>query len=333
MKIINKFIFTSLLFMAMQIFSTTLYAQSSVEGVDQASQSGTESSDVVVRSWVDRTALFPGDRLTYYVEILCSNNVDILMDDLAEDELVLTGLELITSNIKQTTNPSGTQYFASYSLITYEVGTAELKIDELRLRYYYKRPGQRIEDVATVGEVVVPTTSLVLRSTLPAELSSLALRDLLPAQLITSWLGMVGTVGLLLIMLTGIPAGLYITNRVREQKPDTQHQLDKILQVTSTELEKIKQYDIQDKQQRSECFDQLEKVLKEYIEKTTGIMAIALTANELAAKLKNNDITLKVDELVLVLQDCEQARYGKHENMPEADRVEVGISFAESLLT
>ncbi|MGK0297036.1 MAG: hypothetical protein ACI9XC_000637 [Gammaproteobacteria bacterium] len=333
MKIFNKLIFTPLLLMTLQIFSTALYAQSSVEDVDVASQAGVEHSDIVVRSWVDRTALFPGDRLTYYVEILCSNNVDILMDDLSEDELVLSGLELITSNIKQTTNPSGTQYLASYSLITYEIDTAELKIDELRLRYYYKRPGQRIEDVATVGEVVVPSTLLVLRSTLPAELSSLALRDMLPAQLITSWLGMVGMVGLLLIILTGIPAGIYIANRRREQKPDTQHQLDEIVKVTSTELEKIKKYDLQDKQQRRECFDQLEKVLKEYIEKTTGVLAIALTANELAAYLLNNDINLKVDELVLVLQDCEQARYGKHENMPEAHRIEVGISYAESLLT
>ena len=62
-------------------------------------------------------------------------------------------------------------------------------------------------------------------------------------------------------------------------------------------------------------------------------MAIALTANELSTCLLNNNINLNVDELGLVLQDCEQARYGKHENMPEADRIEVGISFAESLLS
>jgi hypothetical protein len=319
--------------MTLLIFSTALYAQSSVEGVDVTNQAGAEQSDIIVRSWVDKTALFPGDRLTYYIEILCSNNVDILMDDLGENELVLSGLELITSNIKQTTNSTGTQYLASYSLITYETGSADLKIDELRLRYYYKRPGQRIEDVASVGEVVVPVTTLALRSTLPAELSSLALRDMSPAQFISSWLGIVGTVGLLLIFLTGIPAGLYFTNRSREQKPDTQHQHDEIVQVTSTELEKIKKYDLQDTQQRRECFDQLENVLKEYIEKTTGIMAIALTANELSTCLLNNNINLNVDELGLVLQDCEQARYGKHENMPEADRIEVGISFAESLLS
>ena len=33
-----------------------------------------------VRHWVDRTALFAGDRVNYYLEISCARDVDILLD-------------------------------------------------------------------------------------------------------------------------------------------------------------------------------------------------------------------------------------------------------------
>jgi hypothetical protein len=332
MKNSNSKFFTCLAFIALQIFTTAIFAQSSNQQGNPANQSELTQSDITVRNWVDRTALFTGDRVTYHVEIQTKNDVDILTNDLADDELVLSGLELIASASEQSEDATGIKYHFTYTFITYETNSAELKIDELRIRYYYKRTGQRIEDVAPVGEVLVPAASLVLRSTLPAELSSLALRDMVPAQSLSSWLGIAGTAGLLLLIVLGIPVGIIIASRLRNQKPDTQHQNEVITQLTTSELEQIKKLNPEDSGQRRQCFDQLEKVLKEYIEKITGVMATALTAKELGAELVKSETTLPVDDIVKVLEDCELARYGKQESLPDPHRIEHAISLAQNLL-
>jgi hypothetical protein len=318
--------------MVFTILSPDLMAQAPGQNPPPANASGNVQTDIAFRSWVERTALFPGDTTTYHVEILCNDNVDILLEDLDADELGLAGLELLSSKVEQEQTGEGTKYHATYELITFEATMPKLIIEDMRVRYYFKRPGQRMEDVATVGEVVVPAISLVLRSTLPTELSELELRDMSSAITHSSWVEFAGTLGLLLIIVSAVPLGLLITNRLRQHVSDTHHQFDKVPEETFTVLEQIKNFDAEDPGQRRQGFDQLQKILKEFIEKYCKITASALTASEIQLHLSESVLSAAAKDISSVLEDCERARYGRHDNLPAAKGLEDGIELAQSLL-
>ena len=59
-------------------------------------------------------------------------------------------------------------------LTTYRVDMPALSIEPISVRYYARRPGQRLQDIAPAGEVVVPGATVSFRSTLPDAQPSLA---------------------------------------------------------------------------------------------------------------------------------------------------------------
>ena len=106
-----------------------------------------------------------------------------------------------------------------------------------------------------------------------------------------------------------------------------------VLEETFSELEQIKQLDATDTQQRRQGFDQLQILLKEYIEKRNGMVTSALTANEIQLRLASTELGVSLEELGSVLTECERARYDRQENLPDANILEGGIVLAQSLLS
>jgi len=123
---------------------------------------------VQARSTVDRTAIWVADRLTYTIDIVCDRGIDILLDDLAKEKLRVNGLEVLSSDSSATTDASEkTTHHLRYVMTTYRVDSPAVSIEPISVRYYTRRPGQRLQDMAPAGEVTVPGAVVAFRSTLP----------------------------------------------------------------------------------------------------------------------------------------------------------------------
>jgi len=123
---------------------------------------------VQARSTVDRTAIWVADRLTYTIDIVCDRGIDILLDDLAKEKLRVNGLEVLSSDSSATTDAGEkTTHHLRYVMTTYRVDSPAVSIEPISVRYYTRRPGQRLQDMAPAGEVTVPGAVVAFRSTLP----------------------------------------------------------------------------------------------------------------------------------------------------------------------
>ena len=290
--------------------------------------------DIQVKNYVDKTALFPGDHINYVVEIICSTEIDILLEDLDEDELILSGLELVSSSYQHESDENGTRYRFNYTLSTYETSSISLKIDELRVRYYFKRPGQRIEDIATVGEVTIPVVDLSLRSTLTGELEGLQLRDIQSAGVITSWLDHAGILGLIIVLLSVFPVGSSVFAYIHKRNQESQvQQAKETLQVSASQFDTLRDLDANEVSNRRQGFWQLETIIRDYVEKTTGLVAQSLTANDLSQQNAVFDSENSLNDIVEILNLCEHARYGRDENLPSSEQFFQGIQQVEALIT
>ena len=317
-----------ILILSLTLLSLRLMAQNLVLPAEQ----NLEPEQVSLRNWVDRTALFPGDSLVYQIEIRVDTNMGILLDDLGADELGLTGLELISSSIGENVSDDGTTYLAGFHLATFETGTAALAIDELTVRYFFRRPGQRLENVAAAGEIVVPAVSIALQSTLPADPASLGLRDMGLLNTLQGDMRGTGTLGLILFLAAIVPLVLLLRRRLNQSEQQITVDRDVVIEETSAELQQLNKLDPEIPEQRLDGFCQLEHILKEYIEKTMGVKAASLTSAEISNRISESEPDVSLSELTAVLESCETARYGKAEFMPSSESFNKGLNLASELL-
>ncbi len=289
---------------------------------------------ILINNYVNKTALFPGEHISYTIEVICDANVDILSEDLAGDELILNGLELISSIVEIDNSGNRTRYTFSYIMTTFEAKDTPLSIDELRVRYYFKRPGQRIEDVATVGNVVIPPVDLVLASTLPSTLENLQLRDMQGPVATSTDINWIGMTGILLVLISMFPVGsagyAYMQKRKLELEAE---QAKETVTVTTNVFNELRAIDTTDDLNRRQAFQQLETIIREFIEQTTRQNSDALTASDLAKHQLICDSALPVEGLVKVLNHCEYARYGADRNLPGMEEFNLGVQFTERLVT
>jgi hypothetical protein len=295
---------------------------------------GEDSSRIQISNHVSKTALFPGDQISYVIEINCGPEVGILLEDLDEGELDLTGMQIDASDSSVVSDDHGTSYKITYALSTYETGAASLKIGDLRVRYYFKRPGQRIEDVATVGEVTIPGIILSLRSTLPADLEGIQLRDIYSNTGQPSWLNWAGTLAIILILLSALPVGTTVLTYWQKKKLESNANEDeKPRSEITSQFDEIRNIDVNDLTRRREAYQQLENIIRDFLGRVVGHSARASTASDLTYQTKILNLNLPVEELAGVLSDCEYARYGRDENIPEIDAFTRGIQITEKLVT
>ena len=293
----------------------------------------TQNQPVInIQNSLNRTALFPGDSVIYTLEIICAPGIDILVDDVAADELTLTGLELISSQLNREESEAGITYTARFHLATFDTGPTVLNIGEQTVRYYNMRPGQRLETVTTVGEIIVPEIPLALRSTLAAELPFLKLRDERVWHSLASWSTGTGSMGLFLILLSGVPIIFIAFTRKQQANVEAMDQNNKVLHSQAhNDFAEIQKIDPENSDNRRQGYDLLDKLVKSYLNSIDGIVADALTANEIAVTMQDQDNVLPED-MIALLQDCEVARYGNKQNLPSSERFQSGLSILQTLL-
>jgi len=270
--------------------------------------------DVTVTASFDRSAMWVADRITYTVLVTCRRGVDILTDDLGRDKLRLDGLELVGIDSSREDHGDGvTTYRYAYHLTSYKIDQAAQKFGELRVRYYVKRPGQRVEDVAPAGDVVVPGGSVAVRSTLPDEAQTAVFRDARPAQQRSSLFAALQPIGIGLVIVSIVPAALWTAVLVTRARTRTaRRSARQVRQEERTTLEALQAVDLGSEAGRREAYDRVNRLVRAHLREACGVPVDGLTAAEVGPVLSARGTRAPVDLVNSVLTACEQARYGSN---------------------
>jgi hypothetical protein len=291
------------------------------------------TSEVQVATSVSQTALWPGDRVDFTVELTSAPNVGVLDDDLTQDKLKLEGLEAIGAETERLADSRGTTRIrVRYHLTTYEVGTPTVQIGDWTARYYARRPGQRAQDAVPAGEITIPGAVLALRSTLPDDLQSLDVRAGRSFEPAPASRQVAQVVGIGLLIVSAAPLGLWIVSLTRKaRRPRPRRRAQTARDETRDALARLRSTDGSTPLERREGFARLDQILRRHLAQLADMPALALTADEVTERLRAND-RLPAGPIGDVLTDCEQARYAPLDRVPTAERLRSAVETTEQLL-
>ncbi len=289
---------------------------------------------VAVRSSVDRSAVWIGDRFSFIVDVDCSHGTDILTDDLSRDRLQLQELDLL--GVEETREDRGngrTVYRFTYRLTTYSFYPPTKLIGEMRLRYYARRPGQRPEDIEPAGEVMVPGTMVVVRSLLPDDTNEAKYRSERPPVPRVAALALLQPIGIGLVIVSIVPAVLWMVALQRRWRHRRRRQSVRQLRHDErASLDDVRALDVGAEAGRREAFDRLSALVRRHVTAAWGVSADGLTPAEIASALSAEGKGEVSAEATTFLDTCEKARYGRPENLPPRGACLAAIDQAEQLI-
>jgi hypothetical protein len=297
------------------------------------------SGPVQVRASVDRTAIWPGDRVTYGIDIVCAKGVEILLDDLAKEKLRVNGLDIVNSDTTTTVDADErTTYRLRYVLTTYRVDTPSLSIEPISARYYQRRPGQRLQDIAPAGEVPIPGAVIAFRSTLP-DLPVYDLRDDRAAAPRNAVASRAGSIGLALIVISLAPALLVAVAFVRRRTRKTGRRSARQARLDQrTTLERLRSLDVTTEDDRRRAYDEISTAVRQHVAAASGVPAPSLTAAEVDAALEHGGTghrsgRLSRESVSALLAACDEARYGPPQALPSPQACRDALATAEQVLS
>jgi hypothetical protein len=299
---------------------------------------GAPTPDVTARSSVDHTAMWIADRVTYTIELTCRHGADVLLDDLSRDKLKLDGLEMVGSDTTRRADADDVvRYDFHYVLTTYRADAETLKVAPLSVRYYIRRPGQRVEDTAPAGSVQVPGAVVAFRSVLPEEEGWHEVRDARAAAGRPAILRMLQPIGIGLIVLSVVPVALLaigLARRAGQRRLAVRHHRSKrqARQETRTVLEAVRAADATVAAERREAFGRLDGLVRQHVEDVSGVPASSLTPAEITAALEARPSRVPAETVSAILASCEVARYAPPELLPSVDAWRDALAGAERLL-
>lgn len=290
---------------------------------------------VRVRSSVDRTAMWTADRVTFTVDVICDRGVDILVDDLAKEKLRVNGLDILSSDATATTDAAErTTHRLRYVLTTYRVDLPSVSVEPISVRYYARRPGQRLQDMAPAGEVTVPGAVIAFRSTLQDNQPSYGLRDARAAATRLPLFTRAQQIGLALVVVSLAPALLVAVAAIRRRtvrRPGhrSARQLKKAREDT---LERLRALDVSTEEERRRAYDEISTAVRAHIAASSGVPASSLTAVELDAALAGGRGRVPRESVVTLIATCDEARYGPPQAVPSAQACREALATAQQVL-
>lgn len=287
-----------------------------------------------VRSSIDRTAMWVGDRVTYTVEIESPRGYDVLEDDLSKDKLKLDGLDIVSTETTRTENPDGgaTRRF-HYVLSSYRVDAPSVTIAPFPVRYYATRAGQRLEDSAPAGSVDVPGAIVAVRSMLPDAQKSFELRDERTPDARPVMFAMARPVGMALVIVSIVPAviwGAAFVGRRRRRTPGRSVRQARRDQRAS--LDAVRGMSMESPDGRREAYNQIDTIVRQHLQDLSGVPGPSLTPAEVEPALAGRPSRLSADRVAALLLACETARYGPPESLPSAEACRDALAETEQLL-
>lgn len=290
---------------------------------------------VQVRSGVDRTAVWVGDRVTFWVDLVCPPNVDVLLDDVSKEKLRTTGMEVVSSDVTSTTDETGrTIQHLRYVLTTYRIDAPAMTVEPMTVRYYARRPGQRLQDTAPAGEAQVPGAVIAFRSTLPETQPVFAIRDAREAQGRAWFFAHAQQFGLAALVLTLAPAAVIIADALRRRaharvakRSKRRARMDHRARV-----EQLRSLDVATEEDRRRAYDEIAAAVREHVASHSHVPAEAMTAAEVSDALASSSGRIPRESVTSLLAACDAARYGPPESVPSPEACRDALSTAEQLL-
>ena len=290
---------------------------------------------VQARSSVDRTAAWVADRVTYTIEIQCAPGVDILLDDLAKEKLRVNGFEIVSSDSSAATDAADrTTHKLRYVLTTYRVDTPLLTVEPISARYYLRRPGQRLQDVAPAGEVKIPGAAVSFRSTIPENQPTYALRDGRDAASRHSFFVRADSIGLALIVVSLAPAVFLGAVAVRRRAAGrrVRRSARQVRADHRAALERLRSLEVATEEDRRRAYDAISSAVREHVAARAGVPATALTATEIEEALAHAKGRVSREEVSALIANCDEARYGPRQAIPSAQACRDALTAAEQVL-
>lgn len=296
----------------------------------------TQAPPVQVSSSVDRTAIWVADRVTYAIDLVCAPGVDVLLDDLAKEKLHLNGLEVVSNDESSTTDASGeTRHRLRYVLTTYRVDVPALSIEPLSIRFYQRKPGQRLQDLAPAGDVRIPGAAISFRSTLPDAQQSYEIRDTKTPERRPWYFADARQFGLAAVIVSLVPAALILAGFVRNRTRATAAQRSKRRAKADhrAALERLKLLDVATEEDRRRAYDEISTAVREHVASHSHVQATALTSSELETALASGGGRIPRETVTSLLAGCDQARYAPASALPSAQSCRDAVETAEQILT
>jgi hypothetical protein len=265
---------------------------------------------VTVRVFTERTAVWTGDRVQYTLEFMCPGALDVLPEDLAKERLPLRGAEVLTVDTAEESVPNGTIRRVRYNLATYAVDVKEITIDAFTVRYFSRRTIGATTQTAPQGEIGVPRTIIAIRSTLPDSGRLPDFRTPAGLRQAPRYARFARPVGWALVAIAILPVALVVLDvagRLRRLRAGTPRR--RVKRQHTTEIEELSNLSPGTADERVRAFERLDRVVRQHIELTTGIPALALTPGEIARALRERPGPTAADDIEALLDTCERARY------------------------
>lgn len=288
----------------------------------------------VVHASIDRTAIWVADRVNYTVEIVCPKGVDILSDDVAKEKLKTTGLDVVGMNaVASTGADESTTHRITYTLTTYRVDTPDLHIDPLSVRYFVKRPGQRLQDEAPAGEFQIPAVSIAFRSTLANDPDAAALRDGVDPTPRHRRFASAGSFGWALVLVSIAPLAFAAAAAVSRRRPRRQgRSARRMRQEERVTIEALESMDLSTPDGRRRAYDGVDALVREHLRDAAGVPGLALTPAEVASRLDGRKLRVAPEAIAALLAACQQARYAPPEALPSTDKCRDAIEQARAVV-
>ena len=290
--------------------------------------------DVSVRTSLDRTAMFVGDRVTYTIEMTCKRGVDVLADDVSRDKLKLEGLEVVDADTsRRSAADGGTVYSFQYTLTTYRVDAAALTIAPSRVRYAIVRAGQRLETAAPAGDVQVPGATIALRSALPDDPDPSGIRSDKPPPTRPTRFAVLQPIGIGLIIVSIVPAALAIASMARRSVPRRVHRsVRAVRHEERASLDAVRTIGVETVPQRRDVFTRLDALVREHLRDVCGVPGPSLTPADVPRALAGARVNVQPELVASLLATCELARYGPPHEMPSAEACRQAIEQADEIV-
>ena len=283
-------------------------------------QAAAPASPVEVRTWVSKTAVWVGDKVTYMIELRRAPNVEVFLDDLAPERLRVEGLEILeTATERDSSQPQVVVDRMRYTLTTYNVEAPALSIAAIPVRYSIRTVGQKAGDALPAGEIIVAPLQLSLRSTLPASGAAIEIRDQRGTQPLLRRLRMAKVAGWTLIGLAISPVLLLVgqlARRIRDARK--RRPARPPLRQRRAALEEIRDSAVSTPPLRREAYTRLDAWIRDHLHLPSGAPAAALTPSEVARAFETAKSSEWVADMERVLVECESAKYAP--DLPPEDR-------------
>lgn len=303
-------------------------------GATLPAQAPAPRSDVTVRTAIDRTALFVGDRATYTIELTSRRGVEVLADDLSRDKLKLEGLDIVdTSTNRQSGSDGSTIDTFRYVVATYHIDAPALRIAPLTVRYAVRRAGQRLEDAAPAGDVQVPGVTLAFRSALADEAEVAGIRSDKAPHGRSPRFAALQTIGLGLVIVSIVPALAALAALARRmQRPHARRSARAVRQEERESLETLRDMAVDTVERRRDAFTRIEALVRAHLSEACGVAGASLTPQEVPGALAASRTSVPVELVASVLTSCELARYAPPHVVPSADECRRAIEDVQQIV-